>query len=131
MHESPTALADALGMLGIGEHVAADGCALLEPLPGQPLQAPCATMAGELYSWRLRHSLHAAPLRRPALPFRFLLSTGETRPRALPPPAVCAYPACNVEEEMLGISRFGWEFVVAVMPAAASPMFRFDPYSAP
>jgi hypothetical protein len=231
MHESPTALADALGMLGIGEHVAADGCALLEALLGQPLEVSCAMMADEVYAWQLRQRLAVARraarllkeqdiaprLLRKGFLLPFLDAAGNVddpelhplwaqlmvsaigcdylqhpmlietlrrmsredievfRELAQPPagsrvatfgsqndqtqsqrelayarlhslgllapwvdprskqplPAQGADPACNVEEEMLGISRFGWQFVVAVMPGAASPMFRFDPYSAP
>ncbi|HWE92447.1 MAG TPA: hypothetical protein VG269_00615 [Tepidisphaeraceae bacterium] len=36
--------------------------------------------------------------------------------------------SCKVEEELFGLSRFAWQFVVAVMPETAAPMFNCDPF---
>ncbi|MDB5171761.1 MAG: hypothetical protein JWO87_3018 [Phycisphaerales bacterium] len=231
MQNSSTALADALGILGIGEHIAACGCALIESLLGQPLEVSGAMVADEIYAWQLRQRLAVASraarllkeqdlaprllrkgfllpfldaagnvddpelqplwarllvsavscdyLQHPMLietlrrmsredvevlrelaepPARSRVATFDrpadqpqsqrelayarlhslgllapwVDPRAQQPlPGQGADPACKVEEELLGISRFGWQFVVAVIPEAAAPMFRFDPYSCP
>lgn len=228
MYESQTALADALGVLGIADHISADGCDLIESLLGQPLAVSCAMVADEVYAWQLRQRLAItskaarilkeqgiAPrllqkgfmlpfldaagnvddpdlqplwarllasavgcdyLQHPMLietlrkmsrddvdAFRELaqppagsrvasfgspgddarsqrelayarlhslgLLTPWVDPRTQQPlPTQGRDSSCKVEDELLGISRFGWQFVVAVMPEATAPMFRCDPF---
>jgi hypothetical protein len=47
---------------------------------------------------------------------------------AKPLPTQGADPSCTVDSELFGISRFGWQFMVAVMPEATAPLFHCDPF---